>query len=293
MSERARNYIVIAFVYMGAYLSGFPLFLLLEAAGAPSVAALFAWDIASTAVIWLIGVFCKNASFYDPYWSVTPPVMLLFLLYRRSLWSPANFLLLAVLSVWAIRLTYNWAETFTSLRWEDWRYRMYRERYPHLWPVVNLLGIHLMPTILVFAGMLPAFAAVSAQKGLLPDILPGAVLILIGTGIEALSDRAMHRHLESPTRQSVCREGLWRYSRHPNYLGEILIWVGVLLFAIGVDHGNWRYFPGALAVLLLFVFVSIPMAEERQTKRREGYEEYRKTTSMLLLWKEHSTKSEP
>ena len=100
MSERARNYIVIAFVYMGAYLSGFPLFLLLEAVGAPSVAALFAWDIASTAVIWLIGVLGKNASFYDPYWSVTPPVMLLFLLYRRSLWSPANFLLLAVLSVW-------------------------------------------------------------------------------------------------------------------------------------------------------------------------------------------------
>ena len=77
------------------------------------------------------------------------------------------------------------------------------------------------------------------------------------------------------------RAGLWKYSRHPNYLGEILMWWGVDLAVVAAATNVWYLAAGALANTLLFFVVSIPMADKRQS-RKEGFDAYKKQTRMLL-----------
>ena len=80
---------------------------------------------------------------------------------------------------------------------------------------------------------------------------------------------------------SFIRVGLWKYSRHPNYLGEIIMWWGVALSVIFAATNAFYLAAGALANTLLFFTVSIPLADGRQS-RKEGFDEYKKETRMLL-----------
>ena len=77
------------------------------------------------------------------------------------------------------------------------------------------------------------------------------------------------------------RTGLWKYSRHPNYLGEILMWWGIAIMSFSVFNDKIYLLVGALLNTLLFLFVSIPMADKRQSKK-EGFETYKKETRMLF-----------
>ena len=80
-----------------------------------------------------------------------------------------------------------------------------------------------------------------------------------------------------------CQNGLWNYSRHPNYLGEILIWVGAYLVLLVVDINLWWLGFGFILMILLFEFISIPMAEKRHKFRRNDYIDYIKSTNRLLI----------
>ena len=77
-------------------------------------------------------------------------------------------------------------------------------------------------------------------------------------------------------------EGLWRYSRHPNYFGEILFWISLWLFAMAASPEAWWTGIGALAMIVMFVFASVPMMEERSLARRPGYAEYIRRTSAFI-----------
>ena len=90
----------------------------------------------------------------------------------------------------------------------------------------------------------------------------------------------MHKFRKNPTGNFI-NMGLWKYSRHPNYLGEILMWWGVALSVICVDINVWYLIAGAVANTILFFAVSIPMADKRQSKK-DGFEEYKANTRMLL-----------
>jgi len=81
------------------------------------------------------------------------------------------------------------------------------------------------------------------------------------------------------------RAGLWRYSRHPNYLGEIMIWWSLFLFGLAADP-DWLLWGliGPVAMTAMFLGVSIPLIEKRSLERREGYQQVIDETSMLIPW---------
>ena len=76
--------------------------------------------------------------------------------------------------------------------------------------------------------------------------------------------------------------GLWRYSRHPNYFGEILTWWAIFILAASLDSDYIWTGVGALAITIMFILASIPMMDDREEKRRVGFAEYRRRTSMLI-----------
>ena len=236
-------------------------------------------DVISTVVIFIFSVAFKNASFYDAYWSVQPIVILIAFACKYSLSGVRIFPFIATM-VWGIRLTANWIYTFQDLDWQDWRYTMLKEKTGVFYPIINFVGIHLVPTLVVYGCILPAvFTFVYGGTVNAGGVVFFAVSLL-AVLLQGTADVQMHRFRKSGVGGFI-REGVWKYSRHPNYLGEILMWWGIGLAAVCVMPDKWWLLFGALANTLLFFCVSIPMADKRQS-RKEGFAEYKKSTRMLL-----------
>ena len=274
--NRAASFVAVTFVYILATAVGVVVYRTLD----------FDWwlslliaDVAATVVTFVFSLLFKNASVYDPYWSVQPPVILIAFALGKDL-TALGVLLLAVISFWAIRLTANWACTFTNLYHQDWRYTMLKEKTGIFYPVVNFVGIHMVPTLVVYGCILPAVYAIC--EGLEANIASVCFCALsLGAAVmQGIADVQMHKFRKNKNGNFI-RNGLWKYSRHPNYLGEILMWWGVALSVVSAAHGAWHLMAGALANTVLFLAVSIPMAEKRQS-RKEGFGEYKRATRMLL-----------
>ena len=240
-------------------------------------------DIIATLVIFFLGLIIHNSSLYDPYWSVIP------LGIAGYWWSLSAYdvnelrkvLLMIVLVLWSVRLTLNWARSWPGFIHEDWRYGMLRKKSGDFYPFVNLAGIHIFPTLLVFLGMLPSYFVLS-QNGPsnLPLDLVAFVLGLTAVMIQLASDEKLKTFVESnKDPKTFLKAGLWKYSRHPNYFGEVLFWLSIFLFAYSASSSFLWTGVGVLAMLFLFLFTSIPMMDKRMLERREGYADYMKKTS--------------
>lgn len=236
-------------------------------------------DVTATVVTFVFSLIFGNASVYDPYWSVQPPVILIAFAMGKNLTALGVMLIFAV-SFWGVRLTVNWAYTFGNLTHQDWRYTMLREKTGVFYPIINFVGIHMVPTLVVYGCILPAVYAVREGLG-----ANGASIIFICLSVGAatmqgIADIEMHKYQHNRTTKFI-RTGLWKYSRHPNYLGEILMWWGVALSVVCTAPEVFYLCTGALANTVLFFAVSIPMADGRQSKK-EGFADYKKQTRMLL-----------
>lgn len=258
---------------------------------------IFVSDVVATVMVYFFSMISGNASMYDPYWSVQPIVILSVCVLKVAKSSctvtVVGVLFFIMICIWGIRLTANWAYTFHGLKYQDWRYTMLREKTGIFYPLINLLGIHLFPTIVVYTCVMPAVIVIRANtEGNVWTVL--ALLIsLLGTIIQGTADTQMHRFRKNTVKSedsisnsegSICkfiRTGLWKYARHPNYLGEIMMWWGIALAAITVLPDQWYLMIGAVMNHLMFLGISIPLADGHQS-RKPGFSEYRKQTRMLL-----------
>lgn len=242
-------------------------------------------DIAGTLVIFLFSYWHNNSSFYDAYWSVWPPLAVVFTAWLGSEAGadPMRAIgIVACIWVWGVRLTANWARSWQGLTHEDWRYVDLRRSTGKYYWVVSLAGLHFFPTVMVWLAFLPAYAATALPgtpiNGL--DIL--AVAVCLGAVlVEWLSDEQLRRHRRQQPGLSI-RSGLWAYSRHPNYLGELGFWWGLFLFAVAAGEVHFWTVAGALAMTFMFIRVSIPMMEKRMLARRPDYQQIRQTIPMLF-----------
>lgn len=279
MKNRVASFIIIFIVYAIATACGVMSYVLLSQNLDFWLNLLIA-DTVATIVTFIFSVIFKNASVYDPYWSVQPIIIVIAFAIKAPALGAAQILPMIAVFIWGLRLTANWAYTFRSMAHQDWRYTMLKEQTGKLYPIVNFLGIHLVPTLIVYACTLPAvFTLVYA-----PEFNTGSAvffaLSICAVMLQGTADYQMHRFRKSGVGGFI-RVGLWKYSRHPNYLGEILMWWGIALAAVCVMPQHWYLIAGAIANTLLFVFVSVPLADKRQS-RKAGFEEYKKSTRMFL-----------
>lgn len=278
-ANKALSLIVVGFIYLLAIIGGYFSSIWIS----NIYLQFFFMDVITTIIIYIFSLIFKNSSVYDPYWSFIPWLIYtyFFIIFKR--FDVFNIILYLSFSFWSMRLTINWIITFDNLNWEDWRYKNYRTNLnPFFFHIANFFGIHMMPTILVYSGLIPLL--VILVNGLSsPLMLIGAFIIVIGSSLELISDHQMHEFLRNTKEKKTCNKGLWKYSRHPNYLGEILIWVGAFITLIIFDINYWYLMYGFILMILLFEFISIPMAEKRHKSRRSDYNDYIKHTSRLIF----------
>ena len=274
--NRVASFLTVLAVYILATAVGIFVYLAVEL---PWWLALLIADVAATVVTFVFSLIFSNASVYDPYWSVQPPVILAAFAIGCGT-GPLGILACAAVAFWAIRLTANWAYTFKNLCHQDWRYTMLKEKTGVFYPVINFIGIHMVPTLVVYGCVLPAVYVIIHKLSMNPlSVL--CLCVSFGAAVmQGIADIQMHAFRKNRTAPFI-RTGLWKHSRHPNYLGEILMWWGIGLSALLAAPHAWVLIAGAVANTVLFLCVSIPMADGRQS-RKEGFAEYRRETRMLL-----------
>lgn len=157
---------------------------------------------------------------------------------------------------------------------------MLKEKTGAFYPAVNLLGIHIVPTLVVYGCVLPAVYAVKMDLSANVASILFLCLSLGAAVMQGIADIQMHKFRKNRT-GALIRTGLWKYARHPNYLGEILMWWGVGLSVACAAPLAWYLLAGALSNTVLFLAVSIPMADRRQSRKKE-FPDYKKETRMLL-----------
>jgi steroid 5-alpha reductase family enzyme len=244
-------------------------------------------DLAATLVIFAFSFRFGNSSFYDAYWSVAPPLVALWFVFAPGAEGVAarQGFVLALVLLWAIRLTWNWARGWSGLDHEDWRYVDMRGKAGRAgyW-FVSLFGLHGMPTAIVFLGLLPLWPALATGTrplGWLDGI--AAAVTLAGVGFEYFADDALRRfRLSNPPPGAILESGLWAWSRNPNYLGEMLFWIGLALFSLAAGGFVWWAWVGAVAMVAMFLGVSIPMKETRMLERRPAYADRQRRVSLLI-----------
>ena len=195
--------------------------------------------------------------------------------------------MLFTILLWSVRLTFNWCRGWKGLSHEDWRYKMLREKNPRLYPFINFAGIHLFPTIMVFLAMQPVYVMTSQFMEAVtknPLFIIGLLITIAATTLELVADEQMHQFKKHAQRGDYINSGLWKYSRHPNYFGEILFWFGLWVMQMGVAPQYWWTAMGFIAMLIMFLFASIPMMEAKNLQSKAGYESYIKRVSVLIPW---------
>ena len=281
MKSKHLSLLFVVFIYVCAFGAGTAVLLLLPVSIHPLL-SLFIADAAATVVVFIFNLMVKNASVYDPYWSVQPVFVIGAMYWHYGLpFELTHLLLLVPLACWSFRLTLNWSIGFENMQWEDWRYRRIKANNPRFAQAIVFTGIMMMPTCLVFLGTVPVWYMLHVQS--LNPVLPaiGGLVILLGTAIEHRADSRLRRYKKDPNRGPYIDECLWRYSRHPNYLGEILIWVGV--FIAGLVNFHLFNVAGIVLITALFVFISIPMMERHMLEKCPEYAVYQKIVPPLIF----------
>ena len=148
------------------------------------------------------------------------------------------------------------------------------------------MGFHLFPTIIVFLGCLSLYSALHAGTspfGIL-DIL-AIVVTVSAIWIEAMADRELKTFvLNRKSDEEHITTGLWAYSRHPNYFGEVLFWWGLCIFALAADLAYWWTIVGPICITMLFVFVSVPMMDKHVLVKKPAYAKIMENVSAIVPW---------
>jgi steroid 5-alpha reductase family enzyme len=283
IKNRKVSFFIVLAVYIVAFSVGFYVFILFS--NIPILISTLLADVAATLVVWVFGILFANSSIYDPYWSVAPlAILLLWIIIKGISFSAVDVLFIGAIAIWGVRLTLNWAIRWKGLNYQDWRYTMLKEKSPRLWFFANLFGINLMPTIIVFIALASVYFGIGQDRPINFYIVIGFAVCMTAILVQAISDWQIDLFKKNwSNKDRYINQGLWKYSRHPNYLGEISFWWGIWLMQIGVTPQSWATVAGPILVTLLFIFVSIPMMEKHILATRPAYSYYQEQVSLLNL----------
>jgi steroid 5-alpha reductase family enzyme len=237
-------------------------------------------------LLWLLSLELRDASIVDLFWGPAFVVAAGVYFATTDGWLPRRLLVVGLVTLWALRLAAHLAARNLG-HGEDVRYRRWRDRHGRTWWWRSLLQVFLLQAGVAWVVSWPLLAAQSADG---PGHwtrwdAAGTLLFAAGLTVETAADRQLRRFkARGDSRAQVLDSGLWRYSRHPNYFGEAVVWWGLFLIAAGVP-GGWMTLASPLLMTWLLTSVSgVPLLEAGLAASRPGYADYVARTSAFVPW---------
>jgi steroid 5-alpha reductase family enzyme len=189
-----------------------------------------------------------------------------------------------LVSVWGLRLAWHIQGRHRG-KPEDFRYMAWRREWGSWFYARSYVQVYLLQGALLFLVSLPVLLINRSPGGAFGALeVVGVCVWLFGFLFESVGDAELARFTRDPIKRGkILQSGLWRYTRHPNYFGEVVQWWGIWLLAVGVP-GGWFGIVGPLTITLLILKVSgIPMLEKKMTENPD-FAEYKRRTSVFLPW---------
>jgi len=236
------------------------------------------------AVTWLVSLRKRDVSIVDSIWSLMILAGAVLYAVGADRLTRRNWIILGLVALWAVRLSgyltwRNWGEP------EDRRYREIRDKHEPGFAWKSFGIIFLFQAVLAWLVSFPLWPALSvpASIGVMSWVAFG--LIGVGLAFETIGDWQLARFKTDPSnRGQVMQTGLWRYTRHPNYFGECVLWWGFYLLAMSA--GAWWTIPAPLLLTwLLLQFSGVALLESKIVERRPDYREYIARTNAFLPWR--------
>ncbi len=233
--------------------------------------------------LWLVSLHLRDASIVDPFWGLAFAVVAALGCALGPGALPRRVLVMALVGAWGLRLFLHLSLRARG-RGEDHRYAAMRRAGGGAWWWRSLFVVFLLQAALAWLVSAPVQAAAHGSAPLGALDLAGAVVCLAGLACEAIADHQLTRFVLDPRSPGrVLDTGLWRYSRHPNYFGDCVVWWGLGL--VGLAAGPPWVLAGPLLMTILLLRVSgVTLLEKTIGKRRPGYAEYAARTSAFVPW---------
>ena len=240
--------------------------------------------IALVFLLWLLSLALKNASIVDIFWGLGFVVVAWIYYFHAVGFEPRKTLITTLVTIWGLRLS-------IYLYWrnhgqgEDYRYQSLRQRIGKNFPLISLFVVFIFQGVLIWLVSLPIQFASSS---LLPDKftifdIAGTLLWAIGITFEAAGDWELARFKADPNNKGkVLDSGLWKYTRHPNYFGDALLWWGIFLLAL--PGGWWTIISPIVMTTLLMKISGVALLEKTLVKTKPQYAEYVRRTNAFLPW---------
>ena len=241
-------------------------------------------------LLWAVSLSYKDASLVDRFWGLgfVLVVWVRFTLHAVNQ-EPQSLLLPVLVTLWGLRLSgyltwRNWGQS------EDFRYRAMRVRHGARFPWVSLLTVFALQGVVMWVVALPLLLRQDTPLQWNFWQMAGVLMWFIGFAFESIGDLQMARFKSRSENQGrVMDQGLWRFTRHPNYFGNALVWWGLTIVAFTGIEQSWILISPAVMTFCLLYVSGVPMLESTLAKRTAGYREYIQRTSRFLPWPPRAT----
>lgn len=247
-------------------------------------ASLLIWVLVT--LLWLLSVIIKNVSIVDVFWGFGFVIVNAFYVFNLEEINPRNWLLLGLVSLWGLRLTIYLAIRNLG-KGEDYRYQRFRKNFgEHRYWWFSYFQVFLLQGSLILIVSLP-FLGVHLSKTygnlFLVDYL-AIVIWIIGFSFEAGGDYQLYKFKKNPNNTGkVLQTGFWKYTRHPNYFGDTIVWWSYALFSVAA--GSYWQIIGTVIMTILIIKVSgVTMLEKTLKHSKPKYQEYMKKTNAFIPW---------
>jgi steroid 5-alpha reductase family enzyme len=241
---------------------------------------------ASFAALWLVSLAKRDASIVDPFWGIGFVLVAWFWFVRGEAGTGRALAQAVAVTLWGARLSgyLLWRNAGAG---EDFRYRAMRANAPDRFWWVSLFQVFLLQAVILWVVALPVLAV---QRATGPATwsawdVAGAIVFLTGLAFETVGDAQLVRFKADPAnRGRVLDRGLWRYTRHPNYFGDALVWWGLFLPALAVPGAWWTALGPVLMTALLMKVSGVALLEKTLTETKPAYRDYVRRTSAFVPW---------
>lgn len=230
----------------------------------------------------VISVFKQRNDVADVAWGLGFVLMTWISFFMSDAISLRSVLVGVMVTIWGLRLAIH-IYTRNKNKSEDYRYLAWRQEWGNWFYIRSFLQVYILQGVLLFLIAVPVlFINNSAASSLTLFDLLGFIVWSIGFFFEVVGDLQLSRFIKDPNNKGkLMRSGLWAYTRHPNYFGEVTVWWGVWLIAATLPGGLFSI-VGPLTITVLILKVSgIPMLEKKMAENPE-FAEYKRMTSVFI-----------
>jgi steroid 5-alpha reductase family enzyme len=232
--------------------------------------------------VWfVISLLIKRNDIADIAWGLGFVTIVIFLFTTQAPALLSVFVYILTL-IWGLRLAIH-IGLRSKGKPEDFRYKKWREEWGKYFVLRSYLQVYLLQGFFMWIISLPIIlVSMAKNQPISPFILVGSIVWLIGFVFESIGDYQLMLFIKQRQNKSdIMQTGLWKYTRHPNYFGEVLVWWGIFIMVLPLEYGLWAIIsPITISFLLLYVS-GIPMLEAKYN-HNQAFQEYKKRTSSFF-----------